>query len=272
MMCREFKHSAAELTLRELSQRPDEQVLDHARECESCGGWLREQHSLASWLQSLQMQTATLEAGTDVERAVLRAFRERTAPPVTAESKERVVPMRSRPTVTPGLAPVAMRLSRFFEIGAYAAVAAAIVVVTFVGVRLLQHSSRAVQVQSQTAHDSTKPLMQEPVAKTESASLKPTSVISKHVTDTTHSRVHSSSAGSGTSAATPQDSAEESQSDADAEYMALMFCDPLSCATDSQVVRMELPSAPGTDGQSSPQMADVVVGYDGAVRAIRLVR
>ncbi len=51
-------------------------------------------------------------------------------------------------------------------------------------------------------------------------------------------------------------------------YVALMFCDPLSCSSDSQVVRMELPAA-SQDAQ--PQIADVVVGYDGLVRAVRIV-
>ncbi len=47
-----------------------------------------------------------------------------------------------------------------------------------------------------------------------------------------------------------------------------MICDPLSCSSDSQVVRMELPAQPG---QAQSQVADVVVGYDGAVRAVRIV-
>ena len=54
-----------------------------------------------------------------------------------------------------------------------------------------------------------------------------------------------------------------------------MFCDPLSCSSDTQVVRMELPS-PGMTGSGSEQdaqmrIADVVVGYDGVVRAVRIV-
>ena len=65
--------------------------------------------------------------------------------------------------------------------------------------------------------------------------------------------------------------AEQAQSAAaEADYVPLMFCDPLSCSSDTQVVRMELPAA-APNGLSQPQMADVVVGYDGAVRAVRLV-
>ena len=56
-------------------------------------------------------------------------------------------------------------------------------------------------------------------------------------------------------------------------FVALMFCDPLICSGDEQVIRMELPST-GTaaDGNSSqPVVADVVVGDDGLVRAMRIV-
>ena len=63
-------------------------------------------------------------------------------------------------------------------------------------------------------------------------------------------------------------STEDSDTLADAGYTDLMLCDPLSCAADTQVVRMELPAR----GQASqPQMADLVVGYDGVVRAVRMV-
>ena len=50
-----------------------------------------------------------------------------------------------------------------------------------------------------------------------------------------------------------------------------MFCDPLSCSSDAQVVRMELPAAGANDRDAQPQVADVVVGYDGVVRAMRIV-
>ena len=58
----------------------------------------------------------------------------------------------------------------------------------------------------------------------------------------------------------------------DPGYVALMFCDPLSCSTDAQVVRMELPVTGATaDRDAQTQLADVVVGYDGVVRAMRIV-
>ena len=54
-------------------------------------------------------------------------------------------------------------------------------------------------------------------------------------------------------------------------YTPLMLCDPISCAGDEEVVRMELP-ATAADGSAGTQMADVIVGDDGLVRAIRIVQ
>ena len=75
MTCREFKHSAASLTLWEMSQRPNDEILSHADGCESCGAWLRKQRSLAASMRTLQAETAALEAGPGVEQALLAAFR-----------------------------------------------------------------------------------------------------------------------------------------------------------------------------------------------------
>ena len=62
------------------------------------------------------------------------------------------------------------------------------------------------------------------------------------------------------------------QNNEDPGYVSLMFCDPLSCGSDAQVVRMELPAAGATtDHDAQPLVADVVVGYDGVVRAMRIV-
>ena len=46
-----------------------------------------------------------------------------------------------------------------------------------------------------------------------------------------------------------------------------MLCDPLICSGDEQVIRMELPGS----SAASPVLADVVVGDDGLVRAMRIV-
>ena len=106
MTCREFKHTAASLTLWELSRSRDEQVLDHADECPKCGAWLDRQQMLAATMQTLQARTAGREAGPHVERALLRMFRQ-----VPFEAAQPVAAHRSTP--------IALRLSRFFELGAY---------------------------------------------------------------------------------------------------------------------------------------------------------
>ena len=76
------------------------------------------------------------------------------------------------------------------------------------------------------------------------------------------------------SAVTPRASvttASLTQSEQAQGYTPLMLCDPISCSGDAEVVRMELP-ATGVDGSSGSQMADVIVGDDGLVRAIRIVQ
>ena len=297
MTCREFKQSAEALTLWELSraQDEDERISSHARQCESCGGWLSEQRSLAASLGTLRTQTAGLEAGADVERAVLRAFRQHSAlsgamskaPSIAGTSaaldavpnggKDSVSPMR--PVATPvshtrfrakpartGPAPFALRLSRWFEIGAYAAVAAAVIVGIFLGIRLLEHRSMPEPRQAQIAPQVPQPAGQKQVAAAHTESPEVTPVSSgRHATSERSGGVVSPV--KRTTVAQQQVSAEEAQSDSDAGYTALMFCDPLSCAADSQVVRMELPAQSGRGVQT----ADLVVGYDGTVRAVRMV-
>jgi len=259
MTCREFKHRAASLTLWELSQAQDEQILDHVQQCEGCGGWLQNQRSVAASLHALLAQTAGMQASPGVERALLRAFRQTAAGSAP------------QPMVGRVSAPAAFRLSHFFEIGAYVAVAAAIIVSVFLGVRLLQHSSRTVPVQSGVTPASTRPLMQKPVVTAQEGSAKlASSVTQERVSSPVRSRSQHGDSARVANAVVQTVSAEESQSDADAGYVALMFCDPLSCSSDSQVVRMELP-ANGAGQNSQPAVADLVVGYDGVVRAVRIV-
>jgi len=250
MTCREFKHNAASLTLWELSGTRDAQVLDHAIECPKCGAWLDRQQVLAASLQTLQARNAGREPGPHVERALLRMFRQ--------------VPFEAtQPMAAPRSTPIALRLSRFFELGAYAAVAAAVAVVLFLGVRLLEHRFVSVPVQTRAAPATTAPPQQM------HASANP---IAKEVTSMAHQQPaksvkHDLAARSGR-AGQPSSTAV-SQDTEDPEYVALMLCDPLSCSSDAEVVRMELPAASDRDGQ--PQIADVVVGYDGVVRAMRIV-
>lgn len=264
MTCREFKHSAASLTLWELTHGEDE-VLEHTEKCDACGTWLQKQRTLAVSMQTLQARTAGLEAGPDVERALLRAFRQDThqgRDPVFSDVAERSGPLG--PVVTPLSTPIALRLSRFFEVGAYVAMAAALMVGVFLGLRLLPHNSHAA-AQNQLVPASVEPSEQKPaaIARQAIAPEEPPQPV-------TVARRHLEPARQNKSAATiAQVTNDDSQSLADAGYTALMLCDPLSCASETQVVRVELPAAGGQGSQ--PRMADLVVGYDGVVRAVRMV-
>jgi hypothetical protein len=220
-------------------------------------------------MQTLQARTAGLEAGTSVERALLRAFRQDThqsADLVIGGVKERSRPLR--PAVTPLSTPVALKLSRFFEVGAYVALAAALLVGVFLGLRLLQHGSALTPTtQSQIVPTSAAPIAPKPevVAK----KLIPADEHPQPVT-IARKRLRTPLLKEGTEAVV-QVTNDDSQSVAEVGYTPLMFCDPLSCAADTQVVRVELP--PAANGQGSqPQMADLVVGYDGVVRAVRMVQ
>jgi hypothetical protein len=249
MTCREFKHKAASLTFWELSRPNDKQILDHSEECPKCGAWLDRQQMLAVSMQTLQAQTAGREAGPQVERALLQVFRQevfKTTQPVSARRS----------------ASIAFRLSRFFELGAYAAVAAAIVVGLFLGVRLLEHRSVKGSVQSQSAPASTAPVQQIQTAGNATVQQQPAAPSKREVAAHTVSQSGSSKRPSGAAA---------SQTSDDTDYVALMFCDPLICSSDAQVVRMELPVAGTGDRDAQTQLADVVVGDDGVVRAMRIV-
>jgi hypothetical protein len=256
MTCREFKHKAAVLSLCELSQTGDEQILGHADDCKSCGDWLEKQRTLAGGLSTLQARTAKREAGANVERALLRSFRQE-----AFELREGGAAPSSAQIVR-----LSGRLSRFFEAGAYVAVAAAIVVALFLGARLLvnRNDTNAAPV---TASKSKAASVQEknvaasptPMARSSAAKLSSTAAPSVHQPAKSHN-------------ARLQPVEEQPQVNSDADYVALMFCDPLSCSTDAQVVRMELPaSASDTTTGAEAQLADVVVGYDGVVRAVRIL-
>ncbi len=257
MKCREFKHAAASLTLWELSRTRNPQVLEHVDECSKCGEWLDKQRMLAASMDTLQARTAGREAGPHVERALLRMFRQ--------------VPFEAmRPVAAPRSTPIALRLSRFFELGAYAAVAAAIVVGLFLGARLLQQRSVSVPVQSQSAPASAEPAP--PALAAGNATQKETGPATQDqpMNSSRHQLAFRPVSRSGT--AELPSSAVAPQTSDDPEYLALMFCDPLSCSSDAQVVRMELPSSAATsDPDAQPVIADVVVGYDGVVRAMRIV-
>ena len=125
MTCHEFMNAAESLTPAQLllMQTEDEAMASHGRECAACGHWLASQRLLGSALQTLRLRTAQREAGPQVEQAVLQAFRARGFGPAAVVAPERA-------------APAAWRWSRFFEIGAYAAVAAALIVGILLGARV----------------------------------------------------------------------------------------------------------------------------------------
>jgi len=257
MTCREFKHSAASLTLWELSRPHDEQILNHADECRKCGAWLDRQQLLAASMQTLQARTAGRQAGAHVERALLRMFRQ-----VPFEGAQPVAAYRS--------APIAFRLSRFFELGAYVAVTAAIVVGLFLGVRLIEHRSATASVQRQSASANAAPVQPTPAA--ENATMKKIAPTMREQAAMSAKRQLAVHPVSQSGSVRAQSAVPALQISDDPDYVALMFCDPLSCSSDAQVVRMELPAAGATsDRDAQPQIADVVVGYDGVVRAVRIV-
>ncbi len=135
MTCREFKRTAAELGLQQVSRAQYPPMAAHAAECSQCESWMQEQRMLAGAMQTLSLRTSRCEAGVDVERALLRAFRQNAA---------------ARPAEPVRFPPLALRLSRWFGMGAYAAVAAAVLVGLFLGYRVWQHPA-TVPVQGQNS-------------------------------------------------------------------------------------------------------------------------
>ena len=258
MKCHEFMLSAEAFTPSELSliRTEDPAISAHARECASCGRWLESQTLLGSAMQALRASTAELEAGPNVERALLLAFRDTDFPSQQAAEPEHA-------------APAAWKLSRIFEFGAYAAVAAALIMAVFLGSRLL-HDRRVQQHLSQ-AQNKVAPLRLSATPTATAVNLATTEIAPEAaVSKEAKSRV------SGVHLQTwPRalGKAETTASDTD-DYVALMLCDPLICSGDEHVVRMELPAATAsTDGSGSqPILADVVIGEDGLVRAMRIVR
>jgi len=257
MTCGEFMEAAGSSTPPQLlrMQSEDEQVSVHARECATCGKWLESRRLLGSALQALHARTALREAGPRVEQAVLQAFRTQGFGPVAAVAPERA-------------APAAWKLSRFFEIGAYAAVAAALIVGVFLGARMWRDRQAAPARVQATAVTTAQPvdLGATAVADRNPTESKMTEIARK---STVPAQIRNGERNSGR----PQQGSEQAvAATIDRQgFVALMFCDPLICSGEEQVIRMELPAS-GADGNASqPVIADVVVGDDGLVRAMRIV-
>ena len=260
MTCREFMDTAELLTPSQLLRLPkkEEPLSSHASECGSCRGWLESHRALGNALHTLSSETAGQQAGPQVEQAVLEAFRRHDfAPPVV------VMPQRATSSL--------WTLSRVFEYGAYAAVAAALVVGVFLGVRLLRDSQSQTTVQATAAT----PLATGSVS---SAGESEKSAVAKHPTSEAVEKVADKQGVQNPVVAVKRSTAVQATTAAStresAGYVPLMLCDPLICSGDEQVVRMELPamgsgSADGASGQTV--VADVVIGEDGLVRGIRIV-
>jgi hypothetical protein len=249
--------AAEALTPVQLSQieTEDHTISAHASECGACGKWLESQRLLGNALQSLRSRTEQREAGPAVEAAVLQVFRTQGFAPVA-------VIMPERP------APALWRLSRVLEIGAYAAVAAALIVGVFLGARILRDKqSAAIQAQVQTqsishpvnSGNSANVASGQPAVAATETTAKPTSVVALRGVQVASRQTRQAAVG---------------KSSDNTGFVAMMLCDPLICSGDEQVIRMELPasaatSADGTVAQTV--IADVVVGDDGLVRAMRIV-
>lgn len=259
MTCREFMDAADALTPVQLSlmETEDRPIAAHARECSACGRWLESQRLLGNALHSLRSRTGQREAGPAVEGAVLQAFRTQGFAPAVV-----IAPEHSAPTL--------WRLSRVFEIGAYAAVAAALIVGVFLGARILRDKQVApTQARIQSASVSAPATSGTSVT---AADRRP-AIAS---TDTAEKVARSAALNvtqPGSKQTSPRSEATAKSSD-NAGFIALMLCDPLICSGDEQVIRMELPASATTsaDGTAAPSViADVVVGDDGLVRAMRIV-
>jgi hypothetical protein len=250
--------SAAELlTPAELLRvQAEEQPLSlHAQGCQACGAWMNSHRVLGNALQGLRTAVEPCHASPATEQAVLAAFRAQSFEPRVVE-----IPARDPRTL--------WRMSRFFEIGAYAAAAAAVIVGLFLGVRLLE-DKKANQTPTQAQTVQTPQSATNVAAKTETAeevASKPAAVKPVKSASTQTANVAAAKA-AGKAAAT-----EASTSD-NSDYVAVMLCDPLICSGDEQVIRMEMPAMTTTaDGSAGkPVLADVVIGDDGLVRAMRIV-
>jgi hypothetical protein len=245
MTCREFSKTIEALTLADLSSIGDQEVLAHQSGCASCAGLLQERTALAGAMQILRSRTAAAEAPAVVEQNVLRAFRQSSALPSASASGD----VR------------AFRWSDLFGWRAYATAAVVAAICLGLGLWFAQHSRNTAQQATAKTGQPAPPS----ATQAEGPSQSPVQA----------SQSSSNRLSSETDGVRPQralvTTASLAQSEQAQGYTPLMLCDPISCSGDAQVVRMELP-ATAADGSTGSQMADVIVGDDGLVRAIRIVQ
>jgi hypothetical protein len=258
MTCREFAKQTEGLTLAEIARSAGQELFGHERECASCASWLQQQRSLAGALQTLHSETATLQAGASVEHAVLRAFRQ-TLPSAPAKEMHRHA--------------LALRWSRYFGWAAYAAAAAALAVAFGLGAWFWQHSENIAKESARQRPAVEQPTTSVQETQTAGTQQSPSASEASRVAQVHHSRPEGVSRAV-TSRQSPNSSQSLAQVVQTQGYVPLMLCDPLSCSGDEQVVRMELPASAvdASRDSSEPLVADVVLGEDGLVRAIRIVQ
>jgi hypothetical protein len=260
MTCRDFMDAAELLTPSQLLRLPaEEQPLSaHAIECRSCREWMDSHRVLGNAFCALSSDTGEQQAGPEVERALLQFFR-------TQEFGAQVVVMPK-----PAAASL-WTLSRIFEYGAYAAVAAALAVGVFLGVRVLrdQQNKPATVLATVTAPQTGGPVTGATDAKS-GATERPANVVVEKDAREVAAQIPVVAV----KRSSPLATKTETSTSETAGYVPLMLCDPLICSGDEQVIRMELPamgstSADGSTGQTV--LADVVIGEDGLIRGMRIV-
>lgn len=255
MTCREFAKQTKALTPAELIRSDDQALVAHQQECARCAKWLQQERSLAGALQTLQTSAATLEAGSNVEHAVLRAFRQAAVPGVQAEA--------DRSTA------FAFSFNRFFAWPRYAAAVGAVILFVGLGTWLWYPGKTSKQSQPALAR------IQQSAPNTTSSANTGQIQPSSEATEPAQSATPGAALARSTrEQAKQQRGYSPALTQAAQGYVPLMLCDPLSCSGDEQVVRMELPANAGDASRdaSEPLVADVVLGDDGLVRAIRIVQ
>jgi hypothetical protein len=259
MTCEEFMDAAGGLTpsqLLRMRSAEDQPLVAHVGECGACREWLESHRVLGNALHALSASTAPLEASPKVEQMLLQAFRKQEFAPRAVE-------------LTQKAAKSLWTLSRFFEAGAYAAVAAALVVGVFLGARILrdqQNKTNRAPLQAVNAPQSNKA-----AAAAQNSEARTTAQAPQVATKAATSIASSAVAARKQSA---QAAASQANSAENGGFVALMLCDPLICSGDEQVIRMELPASAVTGVDSSTTqtvLADVVIGDDGLIRRMRIV-
>lgn len=258
MTCRDFMDAAELLTPSQLLRLPtEEQPLSaHANECRSCREWMDSHRVLGNAFSALSSDTGEQQAGPEVERALIQFFRQQ-------EFGAQVVVMPK-----PAAASL-WTLSRIFEYGAYAAVAAALAVGVFLGVRVLRdQQSKPATVQATV----TAPQTSSPITGTTDAKSRSTEHPAVGVAEKEAREVATQNPAVAVKRTSPAATKAEANTSETAGYVPLMLCDPLICSGDEQVIRMELPAGSASDGSAGqPVLADVVIGEDGLVRRMRIV-